>query len=182
MSIGEHAPLDRPLVVPMSWEEYERLDPDVRQEYVSGCLVVNPRPTFRHQVMVRNLTNVLDAACPPDYTAVNEWAWKPEADEWAPDVMVCERDDDAVRFTGIPQVIVEVLSTNRADDLVLKLYRYGAAGLPRYWIADPLEPSVRAYVLRDGIYEEVAHAIGDDEVEFDFSVGRVTLRPSDLLR
>lgn len=173
--------MDRPLVVPMSWEEYERLDLDVSHEYVSGCLVVHPRPSYRHQVMVRNLTNALDAACPPGYTAVNEWAWKPDADEWAPDVMVCERDDDAVRFTGIPQVIAEVLSTNRADDLVLKLYRYGAAGLPRYWIADPLEPSLLAYALSDGIYEETVHAIGDDEVEFDFGVGRVTLRPS-LLR
>jgi Uma2 family endonuclease len=96
--------------------------------------------------------------------------------------MVCERDDEAIRFTGIPQVIIEVLSTNRADDVVRKLYRYAAAGLPRYWIADPLEPSLRAYELREGRFEEVAEAIGDDAVDFDFGVGRVTLRPSDLLR
>lgn|GEM_PF-4340755 len=47
---------------------------------------------------------------------------------------------------------------------------------------NPQEPSVRAYELGEGRFEEVAEAIGDDEVEFDFGVGRVTLRPNDLLR
>ncbi len=181
MSVGDQVPSDRPLVVPMSWEKYERLEPDVRHQYISGCLIVNPRPSYRHQAMLHNLTAALRGAAPPGFVAINEWAWKPGPDEWAPDVMVCERDDDAVRFTGTPQVIVEVLSSNRADDLVRKLYRYAAAGLPRYWIADPLEPSVRAFVLREGIYEEVAAAVGDDEVEFDFGVGRVVLQPSGLL-
>lgn len=182
VSIGD--PLaGRPGVVPMSWEEYERLPEDVRGEYVSGCLVVNPRPAFRHQEMIFNLTAALRAACPDGHVAVSEWAWKPGADEWAPDVMVCPRDDEAVRFTGTPEVIVEVLSTNRADDLVLKLARYAAAGLPRYWIADPLEPSLRAYRLVDGLYrEEEARAVGDEEATFHFGVGSVTLRPSDLLR
>ena len=166
----------------MLWEEYERLEPDVRHEYVDGCLVVNPRPTILHQTMLVNIVVRLKAACPDDYTALAECSWKPGADEWAPDVMVCERDDNAIRITGIPEVIVEVLSTNRADDLVRKLYRYADAGLPRYWIADPLEPSVRAFELEDGQYEQRAEAVGDEEVEFDFGAGRVILRPSDLLR
>ena len=166
----------------MSWEDYEGLEDGVRGEYIDGCLVVNPRPAYLHQLMMLNLAYQLKAACPEGYTAVSEWAWKPGADEWAPDVMVCERDDAAIRFTGTQQVIVEILSTKRTDDVVRKLYRYAAAGLPRYWIADPLEPSVRAYELQDGQYEEVAEAVGESEVEFDFGVGRVMLRPSDLLR
>ena len=70
----------------------------------------------------------------------------------------------------------------RTRDLVRKLYRYADAGLPRYWIADPLECNLSAYVLRDGKFEDVAHAVGDEEIEFDFGVGKVALRPSDLLR
>jgi Uma2 family endonuclease len=166
----------------MSWEEYQRIEVEGHCEYIDGCLVMNPSPAYRHQLLLRNLANLLQAACPKGYTAIHEWAWKPGADEWEPDIMVCERDDDAIRFTGTPQVIVEVLSTNRADDLVRKAFRYAAAGLPRYWIADPLEPSLRAYELQEGQFEEVAHAIGDDALEFDFGVGRVTVRPADLLR
>ncbi|MGH8997972.1 MAG: Uma2 family endonuclease [Acidimicrobiia bacterium] len=169
----------------MSWEEYERLEPDIRHEYVDGCLVVNPRPRFLHQQMLRRLTNMLEAAVPAGYTAVNEWAWKPAADEWDPDVMVCAydpgADPDPVRFTGTPVVVV-VLSSNRAGDLVKKLYRYAEAGLARYWVADPDEPSVRAFELRNGMYEEVTAAVGDAHVEFDLGVARVTLAPSELIR
>lgn len=185
VSLGEHLPLDRPSAVSMSWEEYERLEPDVRHQYIDGCLVVTPRPRLIHQVMLDNLASALRAAVPAGYLAVSEWAWKPGADEWAPDVMICERPDEiatAVRFTGTPVLIVEILSTDRSADLVRKLYRYAAAGLPRYWIGDPLEPSVRAFLLTGGMYEEVGGAVGDEEVEFDFGVGRVTLRPSDLIR
>jgi|SRR5579884_3257638 len=166
----------------MSWEEYERLDEDVRYEYVDGCLVVNPRPRVLHQIILVNVVNRLNAACPPGYRALAECGWKPGADEWAPDVMVCQPDDTAVRFTGAPELIAEILSTNPAADLVRKFNRYAAEGLPRYWIVNPLEPSVRAYELCGDRFEEVAEAIGDDEVEFDFGVGRVTLRPGDLLR
>src|SRR5713101_3805431 len=105
VSISGRLPTNRPLVVPMSWEEYQR-QPEGRTEYIEGCLVLNPSPAFRHQRMLLNLTHQLDAACADGYAAIGEWAWKPAADEWSPDVMVCERDDDAIRFTGVPQLIV----------------------------------------------------------------------------
>lgn len=182
MSRSPNIPLDERYVVEMPWEEYEALPPDNRHEYVDGHLIVNPRGTFDHQLMLRNMTAALQAVLPAGYVAINEWAWRPAADEWAPDVMVVEMGERAVRYTGIPELIVEVLSTNRADDLVRKLYRYASAGLPRYWLADPLEPSVRAYVLEAGIFELVTEAAGDGETTFDLGVATVTLRPSDLLR
>lgn len=182
MSISRDIPLDERFVVEMSPEDYEALPPDNRHEYVDGCLIVNPRGTFDHQLMLRNLTTALQAAVPGGYVAINEWAWKPGADEWAPDVMVVELTERAVRYTGIPELIVEVLSTNRADDLVRKLYRYAAAGLPRYWLADPLEPSIRGYILQGGIFELLTEATGDDEVTFDLGIATVQLRPSDLMR
>src|SRR6266849_3585460 len=86
--------------VPMPWEEYEALEPDVRYEYIGGCLVVNPRPTGEHQVALLRLAHLLEDAAAPGYRVYAEWAWKPGAEEWAPDIMVCPRER-AVRFTGI---------------------------------------------------------------------------------
>lgn len=170
----------------MAWEEYERLHPDVRHEYVDGHLLVNPRPRLLHQVMLRRITNALEAALPEGYRAVNEWAWKPGADEWAPDVMVCELTPgdgpNPVRFTRTPLLIVEVLSSNRSADLVKKLYRYAEAGLPHFWLADPEGPSVEAFALAEASYHEVVGAAGDETADFDLGVITVTLRPADLIR
>jgi Uma2 family endonuclease len=172
---------DELTVVPMSWAEYQALPENVRHEYIEGLLIVNPSPIFRHQRMLQRLTRLLDDACPAEYCAVGEWAWKPGADEFSPDVMVCERDDDAVRFTGTPQVIVEVLSSRPAYDLVRKATKYAAAGLPRYWVVDPAEPSITAFELRDGDWVQVARAGGDERVELDFGAGTVAVSAGDLM-
>jgi len=168
--------------VPMSWEEYEALEPDARHEYVEGCLVVNPRAGLGHQVALFRLAQLLDAAVAPGYQVYPEGAWKPGSDEWAPDIMVAPLCRD-VRFTGIPELVVEVLSTNRARDLVMKSTHYSAAGLPRYWVLDPDPETLEltAFELRDGIFEEVCNAGADDEVTLDFGVGTVKLNLRQLM-
>jgi Uma2 family endonuclease len=164
----------------MSWEEYEALEPDARHEYIEGCLVVNPRPTGEHQVALRRLTRLLEDAVDPGYEVYMEWAWKPGADEWAPDIMVCPRQK-VVRFAGTPELIVEILSTNRARDLVMKPAKYAKAGLPRYWVFDPENLVLTAFVLRDGAFVDVAEVGPDDEVALDFGAGTVTVNPRRLM-
>lgn len=166
--------------VPMSWDEYEALEPDVRHEYIGGCLVVNPRPTGEHQVALLRLARLLEDAAAPGYQVYAEWAWKPGAEEWAPDIMVCRRER-AVHFTGTPELVVEILSGNPARDLVMKSHRYAAAGLPRYWVVDPERLSVTAFEPRAGAFVEVATAGPDDEISLDFGVGAVTIQLRRLL-
>jgi Uma2 family endonuclease len=166
--------------VPMSWEEYEALEPDGRHEYIEGCLVVNPRPTLRHQKALLRLARVLEDAAEPGYQVYVEGAWKPGLEEWAPDIMVCPQTE-AVRFSGIPELVVEVLSGDPARDLVMKSQRYAVAGLLRYWVADPEQLMITAFELRDGEFAQVDSAGADDEVSLDFGVGTVTFTLRHLL-
>jgi Uma2 family endonuclease len=90
--------------------------------------------------------------------------------------MVCPREK-TVRFTGTPELIVEILSSNRALDLVLKPHKYAQAGFPRYWVFDPEALVLTAFELRDGFFVDVAVVGPDDEVTLDFGVGSVTVNP-----
>jgi len=91
--------------------------------------------------------------------------------------LVTERD-----VTGVPLLAVEVLSpSSRRRDLGDKLTAYRGAGVPSYWVVDPVDPRLRAWRLEGTDYVEVADVTGDDEWTADAPYA-VTVRPSDLLR
>lgn len=152
------APLPSPTGTEMSWDDYLRRGEDPRSEYIDGKLIVSPSPTRRHQTISTRLHRVLESALPTGFDVTLAWSWKPGRDEFIPDVMVHPTTDEQERFTGIPLLAVEVLSTNRSDDLVLKTSKYAAAGLPHYWVADPQEDALHAFDLVAGCYEQVLRA------------------------
>ena len=79
-----------------------------------------------------------------------------------PDIMVirAERADIIGRTVidgGPPDIVVEVLSSNRHADLVRKRELYEAAGIPEYWILDGEVDTLTALELTDdGTYRERA--------------------------
>ena len=79
-------------------------------------------PTARqvHQGFGRRLANALEAVLPAGTEVIQTWSWRPARDEFIPDVMVHPRTEEDVRFTGMPLLAVEIFSTDRSNDLVLK--------------------------------------------------------------
>ena len=75
-----------------------------------------------------------------------------------PDLSVFLRppgDDSDISAAGsIPDIVIEILSTNRSRDLVRKRQLYAEAGVPEYWIFDPPNDTVLPLELRDGEYVE----------------------------
>ena len=58
---------------------------------------------------------------------------------------------------GAPDIVVEVLSTNRRHDLARKRALYQAAGIPEYWLVDGDANTLAVLGLgNDGIYRESA--------------------------
>ena len=65
-------------------------------------------------------------------------------------------------FEGVPDITVEVLSTDRNRDLVRKRQIYSDAGVPEYWIFDPVNDTALLLELHDGEYVSRAFLTADD--------------------
>ncbi|MCK0111303.1 Uma2 family endonuclease [Ornithinimicrobium sp. F0845] len=147
------------------FEAIREVDDGHRYELIDGSLVVTPSPVPRHQTAVGELAFLLRRTIPRglrvfvaplDIRFGKDTVLQPDV-LVVPSTAVGER-----RIEGGPVLAVEVLSpSTRHIDLGLKLSRYEAASTPAYWVIDPDEPSLRAWELREGRYEQTAHVVGD---------------------
>jgi Uma2 family endonuclease len=138
----------------MSWHEYQDLEFDARGAYIDGEFVMTPTATQGHQRIAYQIHKALDGVLPAGVDVIEGWAWKPDADEFIPDMMVFDATDEENRLTGTPHLVVEILSTDWARDIIRKARKYAAAGVGRYWIIDPDGPEIVVHRLVDGVLVE----------------------------
>ena len=85
---------------------------------------------------------------------------------FAPDLIIILEGSSAViadrMVEGVPDIVVEILSSDRRRDLVRKRQVYAEAGVPEYWIFDPRADTATLLELRDGVYVERAVLTADD--------------------
>ena len=57
---------------------------------------------------------------------------------------------------GPADLVIEIISPeSRARDRGEKFYEYEQAGIPEYWLLDPMRKQAEFYQLKDGIYQSV---------------------------
>lgn len=79
---------------------------------------------------------------------------------YAPDLSIVLRERAHIigdrMIEGAPDIVVEILSSDRMRDLVRKRQLYAAAGIPEYWIFDSLNETATLLELRGNEYVERA--------------------------
>jgi Uma2 family endonuclease len=153
-----------------------------RYEMPDGTLIVSPAPGLPHQVAAAMLCHALELACPEDlvvFLSVGAELGVPAT--VGPDAVVARRS--GTRLVMPPLLVAEILPPGSGlRDLNLKKAAYERSGVPSYWMIDPdLErPSLRAFRLVAGKYQETAHAAGDVPFQADQPF-RVEIVPAHLV-
>ena len=150
----------------MSLDEFLALgETDERLELVDGVLYIMPTATTDHQFILTQLlwyfVSYLDSFAEPparfypDITTI----LSPELRRVVePDLVVILAGRDDIRSVrhveGVPDIVVEILSSDRNRDLVRKRQLYAEAGVREYWIFDPVNDTVLPLELQGGAYAE----------------------------
>ncbi len=155
-----------------------------RYELVDGALVVTPSPSWQHQRAVGRLFRLLDDACPSELETLVAPFDVALSDDTVlqPDLLVARRSDLTMGELPVaPVLAVEILSpSTRHIDLALKRARYEEAGCRDYWVVDPLEPSIIAWHLRAGAYQQGEQARGGEKILLSHPFP-VTVAPQELV-
>jgi Uma2 family endonuclease len=110
----------------------------------------------------------------------------------APDITVIRSDRTGIIgptvIDGAPDIVAEVLSSNRNHDLVTKRRHYEARGIPEYWIIDAVADTLTVLELADGVYSERAVLTAEDTLttplfpDFDLPLAQLFNHPARLWR
>jgi Uma2 family endonuclease len=138
--------------IKLTYEDYLAIPDDGRRhEIIDGVHYVSPSPTFRHQLIVATLIRILG-----NHVAKHDLGWVVGSPcDVLSEHTIVQRDvlfiSKARAFiidktvNGAPDLVVEVLSSNREYDERTKFQEYEVSGVLESWIVDPESESVKVF-------------------------------------
>ncbi|MBI1293805.1 Uma2 family endonuclease [bacterium] len=169
----------RPWPEPGQWTyaDYARLpDDNWKYEVIEGVLYMTPSPNTKHQRIIFRLLLHLGQfvlqhktgellPAPYDVILPDDLGTPVQ-----PDILFVRQDRrhivGAKNTQGVPDLMIEVLSpSNWEDDRKVKFDVYARAGVPEYWIVDPLAETVEVFVLQEDAYTLLGRFTQDDTVQ-----------------
>ena len=158
----------KPIVTGARMSVAEFLDlPDTEErnkmELDDGELYIMPRPRREHQSalfwLIWHIADYIRSFSDPPAEAYPDLVVVLSRDPrrvLVPDLVVILADRSNIfqggYAEGAPDIVVEILSTDRSRDLVRKRLLYAEAGVSEYWIFDPVNDTVLLLELRDSDY------------------------------
>jgi Uma2 family endonuclease len=145
---------------PFTYRDLEGTPDDGRVYELSyGILIVSPGANTNHQMVATQIARLLDDHLLPNQVILVEAELRIRDDTVKrPDVQVVDRAlVGGQDITGTPVLVVEVASPSTTMlDRTEKRAVYAEAGIPAYWLVDPVAHTVTVLELVDGTYVEQA--------------------------
>ncbi len=161
----------------ISYEDFLKLveESENRYEYIDGEVYLLSSPSFDHQSIVMEISNVMynwfkGKKCRPLTAPFDVTLSKDDQKNVVqPDIMViCDTENinEKGRYTGIPTLVVEVLSNStRQKDMLKKLNLYFLNGVKEYWIVNPLRNEVYVYCFEEQDIKDYRVYKGDETIQ-----------------
>lgn len=148
----------------VTYEEFLKITEgnEERYEYIDGEVFLLSSPGMKHQIILANMFNDMMNwfkgkkcrvfSAPFDVTLLGEEI--EDKNVVQPDLLIScdynEQRNERDRYTGIPALVVEILSPQtRSRDHVKKLNVYMNGGVSEYWIVDPKEMKIVQYLFAE---------------------------------
>ncbi len=154
----------------MSFEEYMAWgDEDVRSELVNGKVLIMSPISRRHQQIASFLDNILTIYA--ETTGVGEVLTAPFAMRIGdttvrePDLLFVSKTHQNrltnTYLNGPADIVIEIISPESIGrDRGDKFVEYESAGIPEYWLIDPIRQQVECYRLTGSHYQLINPAQG----------------------
>ena len=177
-----------------------------KQERIDETILMSPRTSLNHMkiefYLAKKLDNyfsnsicnvIIETSLFLSYKEVNTNNSKEVlkfirevSNEVIPDIMVyCNKAQECNRgIIGVPKIIIEILSSNRDDDLITKFNLYEKYGVQEYWIVDPLNKEVYIYFYNQEKYkyeDGIVYTFNDVISSKLFQYLRISLKDLDLV-
>jgi Uma2 family endonuclease len=171
---------------PVTYEEFKRIteSSQERYEYIDGVIYQMASPGISHQLIHAHLyAHLYDwfkgrtcrvFSAPFAVTLANDAQKSKNVVE--PDLLVSsdyrDQRDAHDRYTGIPALVIEILSPGtRSLDQVKKLNIYLDGGVNEYWIVDPRDRKVTRYSFVNKQLEDIDLFRYPEEIKSSYFAG-----------
>lgn len=161
----------------VSYEEFLKLseESDNRYEYIDGEVYLLASPSYDHQNIILEMVTVMHQwfkgkPCRPLTAPLDVTLTKDDnRNVVQPDIMViCDTENvnERGRYTGVPTLVVEVLSElTQHKDLLKKLDLYLHSGIAEYWIVSPFKKEVYLYSFEEQDIKDYRVYKGNETVQ-----------------
>jgi len=131
-------------------------------EVIDNKLFVSPLPNFSHADICDRISDELKAHVRA-HNLGDVWATglgvhlEPGKTLVGPDIIFVSKENNLKReprrgLFGVPDLLIEILSSNRKYDLTTKKNLYERTGVKEIWYVDPFSKNAQGYLLENGKY------------------------------